>query len=435
MKVKTGCAVLALFLLVSFAAAPGSCESAELFINTDPIGAEVTIGDVKAGTTPLRIPNYEGGALDLRIVKSGYVPLSVRENLGEERRKIVFFTLSAVDLRLSLDQKGFDVYINDRKAGRTPLSIDNLPAGSYELEKSDKGISISNTSYRSLKRTTWFETAFSGGLAGLSLAGNLYYDNKGQGDEARALGISTVIFGSILAYNLLKLAKINTNYRKAVKKLGTIEVESLDKKGPQDYFSSGMEFVGRESWEEALLNFLRVANLFPDSQAVPISVYEAGLCYSKLENREKAVEYFRRFVYTCPIHELFPYGVYHLLDLEIAMGNAAKALEDYEALRPVRLEDSSGVLHKDFARALEALHKASGERKPDILRDLTAELDAFGAQYPGSAAAPGIALLKGRLIYVYLDKTEGARILNEVRQRYRGEKNITGEVEKILHGG
>ena len=164
-------------------------------------------------------------------------------------------------------------------------------------------------------------------------------------------------------------------------------------------------------------------------------MYEAGLCYSKLKNREKAVEYFRRFVYTLPIYELFPYGVYHLLDLEIAGGDAAKALEDYEALRPVRLEDSSGVLHKDYARVLEALYKASGGDKPDILRDLTAELDAFGARYPGSAAAPDIALLNGKLIYTYLDKTEGARILNEIRRRYRGEKNITGEVDKILHGG
>jgi outer membrane protein assembly factor BamD (BamD/ComL family) len=196
-----------------------------------------------------------------------------------------------------------------------------------------------------------------------------------------------------------------------------------------------MEFVGRESWEEALVNFLRVANLFPDSQAVPISVYEAGYCYYKLENREKAVEYFRRFVYTCPIYELFPYGVYHLLDLEIARGNAPKALEDYGALRPVRLEDSSGVLHKDYARVLEALHRQTGGGKPDILRDLIAELDAYGARYPGSAAAPEIALLKGRLTYTYLDKTEGARMLNELRQRYRSEKNITGEVEKILHGG
>jgi tetratricopeptide (TPR) repeat protein len=164
-------------------------------------------------------------------------------------------------------------------------------------------------------------------------------------------------------------------------------------------------------------------------------VYEAGLCYSKLKNRDKAVEYFRRSVYAFPIYELFPYGVYHLLDLEIAGGNVAKALEDYDALRPVRLEDSSGVLHRDYARVLEALHKASGGERADILRDLTAELDAFGARYPGSAAAPEIALLKGRLIYTYLDKTEGARMLNEIRQRYRGEKNITGEVEKILHGG
>jgi tetratricopeptide (TPR) repeat protein len=435
MKVKTGGAALTLLFILSVALRPGAGEPAEVFINTDPIGAEVTVGKVKAGTTPLRIANYEGSALELQVVKNGYVPLSVRENLGEERRKLVFFTLSAVDLRLSLEQKGFDVFINDRKAGRTPLSLDNLPAGTYELEKSEKGISISNTSYQALRRATRFETIFSGGLAGLSLAGNLYFGSKGLKEEAQTLGISTVIFGGVLTYNLLKLAKLNTNYRKAMKRLGAVEVESLDKKGPQDYFSSGMELVGRESWEEALANFLRVANLFPDSQTVPISVYEAGYCYFKLENREKAAEYFRRFVYTCPIYELFPYGVYYLLESELAGGNASKALEDYDALRPVRLEDSSGVLHRDYARVLETLYRETGGGKPDILRDLIAELDAYGARYPGSAAAPELAVLKGRLIYAYLDKTEGARMLNELRQRYRGEKNIPGEVEKILHGG
>jgi tetratricopeptide (TPR) repeat protein len=428
-------AALALVALLSFTPAPRPVAATELFVNTDPIGAEVTIGGAKAGRTPLRIADFEGSAADLKIEKSGYVPLSASESMGGERRRLVFYTLSAIDLRLTLEQKGLDVYVNDRKAGRSPLSIDNLPAGTYELQKNDKGIYINNTSYQALKRSTKFEAAFAGGLTGLSLGGSVYFSNNGQNEEAKTLAITTVVFGGVLLYNLLKLAKIDTDYRKALKRLGTVEVESLDKKGPEDYFSTGMELVGREEWDGALANFLRVVNLYPDSQAVPISVYEAAYCHYRLENRQKAAEYFRMFLHTCPMYELFPYGVYYLLESELAGGNAARALEDYAALRPVRLEDPSGSLHKEYAAVLERLHVETGGSNLDALKDLVAELDDYGARQGGAAAAPEIALLRGRLIYTYLDRAEGSKVLNEVRQRYRGEKNIPEQVDRILRGG
>lgn len=309
----------------------------------------------------------------------------------------------------------------------------NLPPGTYEIEKGPTSISISSKSQRDLRRSTGIEAAFAAGLTGLCVGGSLYFSGNGQESEAQALGVSAVIFGGILGYNLLKMLKIDVGHRKAIKKLAVVEVEAYDRKGPLDYFSEGMERIGREKWGDALESFLRVSNVYPDAQVVPFSVYEAGYCYHKLGDPGKAIQYFRKFVYEYPIYELFPYGVYYLLETEMASGAASAALEDYQALRPVRLEDDSGVLCKDFYRVLEKLYIETGRSNGVILSDLLVELDAFLAESRDSPAVGEVSLLKGKLLYSYIDREEGQKLLKDLRQRYRADAYITGEIDRTLN--
>ena len=408
-------------------------STCELFINTDPVGAEVFIDKKKMGITPLRIAEFPRGTSAFRVEKYRYVPLSSEQVTGAQRRTNVFFTLSPENLRIKLEQGGQEVFINEENAGKTPLSIVNLPPGTYEIEKGPKSITLSNKSQRDLRRSTGIEAAFAAGLAGLSVGGSLYFSGNGQENEARALGVSAVIFGGILGYNLLKLLKIDVGYRKAIKKLAVVEVEPYDRKGPLDYFSEGMERIGREMWQDALESFLYVSNVYPDAQVVPFSVYEAGYCYQKLGDPGKATQYFSKFVNEYPIYELFPYGVYYLLETEMASGAASAALEDYQALRPVRLEDDSGALCKDFYRVLEKLYIETGRSNGVILSDLLVELDAFLVESRDSPAVGEVSLLKGKLLFSYIDRNEGQKMLKDLRQRYRADAYITSEIDRTLN--
>ena len=51
-----------------------------------------------------------------------------------------------------------------------------------------------------------------------------------------------------------------------------------------------------------------------------------------------------------------------------------------------------------------------------------------------SVSYPEIYLRKGRLLYEYLDRDEGKRILNDIKEKYSYDKNLMREVDIILNG-
>jgi tetratricopeptide (TPR) repeat protein len=277
------------------------------------------------------------------------------------------------------------------------------------------------------------ETIFSAGLLGLSIAGNIIYSGK-TGPETQTFGISSAFFGSLLGYNLLKLYKINTLYKREVEDITAVTVESFRRETARDLFSTGMELLGNENYDDALTKFSFVVNVFSDSEYAAISVYEMGYCYYMKENYSKALEYFRKFVYDYPIYELFNYGVYYLLDIALNNGQNEQALVDYNNLRPVYIEDESGALYIEFYRILTWIFSVTGETHDYLLSDLLDELNYYLDNMKESVSYPEIYLRKGRLLYEYLDRDEGERILNDIKEQYNYDKNLMREVDIILNG-
>lgn len=409
-------------------------EPYNLFINSDPINAEVYINGESAGRTPLRLTGFEHDAMEVRISKDGY--LNEREEVtpGELRREFLFFSLSPLNVQIAFHQKDQNIYFNNEKVGETPITIDNLPSGPYRLEKREDGIAFSNESFRQLKRVTLLETIFTAGLLSLSVTGSVIYQNNERDAEARALGISSACFGGLLGYNLLKLSKINLSHKASISNITAVEVESFRTESARDLFASGMELIGREKWHEAITKFSFVLNIFPDSGVTAISVYEIGYCYYRLGNYPKAIEYFKKFAYDYPVYELFVYGVFYLIDLELNSGRADLAMQDYSALKPIYLEDESGSLHKEYYRLLTGLYKETGGTNSFILKDFLKDLNYFLINNSDSSAYPEIYLMQGRLLYEYLDREEGLRILDDIKQKYSYDKNLIMELESILNG-
>ena len=409
-------------------------EPINLFINTDPINAEVYINGESAGRTPLRLTGFEHEVIEVRVSKDGYMDGREEVRLGELRRELLFFSLSPLNVQITFHQKNQNIYFNDEKVGKTPITIDNLPAGVYRLEKREDGIAFSNESFRQLKRVTLLETFFTAGLLGLSVTGSVIYKDNERDVESRVLGISSALFGSLLGYNLLKLYKINLSHKMAISSVTAIEVESFRTESARDLFSSGMALIGREKWDEAITKFSFVLNLFPDSEVTAISVYEIGYCYYQLRNYPKAIEYFKKFVYDYPIHELFVYSVFYLIDLELNSGLAFQAMQDYSALKRIYLEDESGALYKKYYRLFTGLYNETGGTNSFMLEDFLDELNYFLSNNDDSSAYPEIFLMKGRLLYEYLDREEGLSILKDIRKNYSYDKKLIMELESILNG-
>ena len=179
-----------------------------------------------------------------------------------------------------------------------------------------------------------------------------------------------MFFGGLLWYNLLKLSKLNTIYKKEVDDITAVNVELFRRETARELFSTGMEMLGNENYDEALTKFSFVVNVFSDSEYAAISVYEIGYCYYMKEDYDKALEYFRIFVYDYPIYELFNYGVYYLLEIAMNNGKYEQALVDYNNLRPVHIEDESGALFIEFDRILTWIFRETGETHDYLLTDL-----------------------------------------------------------------
>jgi tetratricopeptide (TPR) repeat protein len=412
---------------------PDDQKRREIFINTDPIRAEVYIEGERVGLTPLRI-HGSGESCKVRIEKDGYEMVREQLRAPQERRNLVFTALSPVNLNVVFTQKNQQVWINNRSVGSTPVEIKNLPAGSYQMEKGKEGISLSNRGSRDARRLVVLETLFSSGFLGLSLTGKIYCDSRGDKEASQAMNTATFIFGGLLAYNLLKLQKINRKAKQDLRDLTVIEVEEFRADSARNYFNSGMELVGREQWEDAILKFNFVLNMFPDSSYNPITVFEIGYCYYQLENYKKAAEYFRLFVRQYPIYELFSYGLFYLLDSELSLGMAHEAYTEFSSLRPIYIDDESGQLFKDFYRIYVRLYEETGREDRSIIEELRDEIDFFLEAEEESSIYPEFLLLKGRLLYNTIDREEGARIFSEIKKKYGYDKDLMKELEAAYNG-
>jgi tetratricopeptide (TPR) repeat protein len=228
-----------------------------------------------------------------------------------------------------------------------------------------------------------------------------------------------------------------------------IEVEAFRAESERTCFTSGMELIGRDQWEDALLKFSFVYNMFPDSQYTPICVYEIGYCYFMMKEYEKASSYFRRSVFDCPLYELFPYAVYYYLDSLLRAASAGgagstspeegsqlqQALTDFEKLGRIHLDDATGELQKNYFDLLTALYDRTGKTRRYILTGLLGIMDEYLVANDEAQAYPDVYLLKGRLLYSYIDRQAGLRILNEMKKRYVDDESLTAEIERIIKNG
>ncbi len=115
-------------------------ECGYINISSDPPGANVSVDGIYTGKTPTNINIVAQGNHTIKLTKSGYFDLIIRNIsvfVGEKRH--LHETLTGYgSLRMSSNPSGAKVYLDDDPKGITPLDISKVVEGShdYKLTKS-----------------------------------------------------------------------------------------------------------------------------------------------------------------------------------------------------------------------------------------------------------------------------------------------------------
>jgi len=215
--------------------------------------------------------------------------------------------------------------------------------------------------------------------------------------------------------------------------MSAIEISHMSIEADRDMFTNAMEYVGKEYWDDALGKFKLLISLYPDSQYVPLSLYQLGTIHYSRSEFQKASSDFRAFVYDYPIFEFYAFAVHGLIDSEMQQGNVSTALSHYESLRPIYIDDPSSTLYSRYYDLMVQLYEESGRRNKQIIIDLLGELDYFINRYSDTYFYPDVVLLKGRLLHEYLNREQGVTLLESLKNEYSQRQEILDQVDVILN--
>ncbi len=141
---------------------------ATLEVETTPTNAKLYINGEEKGLTPYTVDKLKPGEYEIKITKSGYEDYKDKITLKDNENKTMKILLSKISvtptpttsygsLSLDSDPSGADVYVDNKKIGKTPINSYKLEVGTYTLKISLTGyndyiskVTISSNSTKNL---------------------------------------------------------------------------------------------------------------------------------------------------------------------------------------------------------------------------------------------------------------------------------------------
>jgi len=115
-----------------------------VLVHSDPSEADVQVGGVDRGQTPLLITDLPIGKYRLRFSKPGYISKEIELTIPSRVPQKLNAQLTSDFAALVLDSlpSGATVNLNGVERGKTPCSIDRVPTGDSTLEISSPGYHV-----------------------------------------------------------------------------------------------------------------------------------------------------------------------------------------------------------------------------------------------------------------------------------------------------
>ena len=108
---------------------------ASLSLQSQPAGASVMINGRLAGSTPVALANLPVGEYGVRLEKDGCLPVTFKVELPLGGANLVrkLDALPTGSLNVEVKPEGSEVLLDGEIIGQTPLTLDHLAAGTYDL--------------------------------------------------------------------------------------------------------------------------------------------------------------------------------------------------------------------------------------------------------------------------------------------------------------
>ncbi len=123
-------------------------DSAQLNVYSQPSGGRVIVDGASMGVTPLEIDRIRTGSVTVEISRDGYLPhqQEVRLRAGESYDIRADLVPLPSGLTVYTVPDGARVYINDDYKGETPVTVEDLVVGTYDIRVQKRGYESSRRS-------------------------------------------------------------------------------------------------------------------------------------------------------------------------------------------------------------------------------------------------------------------------------------------------
>ncbi|MDC7125062.1 MAG: PEGA domain-containing protein [Spirochaetales bacterium] len=320
---------LTLFITVTYATAQDTNNTANFFIESNPLHANIIIdGKPVIETTPALIKNLSAGTHKIGLRKEGFSPINFEVELKEAETSSVKVELSYGKIVLSISEAEKTIFpsLKNKELSSTIL----LPEGQYKFTLDDESVKIT---------PTYPKEALLGGVTSLlavslfttSLCTLIEIGNKGELllPHSNFLVISesaTVILGMTeLAliidknHTMKNLEVYDTNFSENNREAAALLTEAQEKLA-----------AGR--LEESLSKYSEIISNYPDFNSIPEALYRTAKIHLITHNTNLAKSELSIIINNYPTPEVYDKACQTLAVLYFDLGDITKSKEIVEKM-------------------------------------------------------------------------------------------------------
>jgi hypothetical protein len=121
-------------------ATPRAPTTGTLVVRSDVEGADVLLNGKRVGKTPHQAKGLAAGSYDVRVQKEGYEPFQKKVQVTKAKQELTANLVPAsATLKVAANVSGAKVLLDGEERGTTPLTLEDLRPGRYQLSVSASG--------------------------------------------------------------------------------------------------------------------------------------------------------------------------------------------------------------------------------------------------------------------------------------------------------
>ncbi len=375
-----------------------------VFLNSSPFKASVYIGKEKMGETPLVIRTNTAKNIVFRIEKKGFYTKELNVQINS----------SVTNFNVQLISKSFSVQFPNRQYiilnGKKFESdhIQNLPNGYYLFEQDKESIYARRVNpNRSLLYMNLIVAGVGivGGITGVLVGNEMYSQFKQAQNYSEALKLLDISLGldnfAMASFTIAGASSALSIYYfiddlNVMKKNKDIKIKSQEYLSEdRDIFEKALDEMGQNRAKDAVEDFNRILDHFPESRFYPMVLLRRAEIYNRQEKYEAALKDLEKLRSDYPVYEIYELAMKSLADTYIKLKKNKEALSVYQELRQINSIYPTYLIDYYYIKLLKSEWDETG--RAEVAQEIRTVGKEFGenAGYPDSFKAIVRSILAG----------------------------------------